>query len=463
MYCIECGAKNEDRAKFCMVCGSPMSQPESAPAAVLIPAQEEPSVVQEVVSPMPVPEAQPVTEVPIPQEQPKVTLQSKSNTGILCRILGVVLLLCAVVPHFLDSQLSPLFNVVAQYSAYSVSAYSVMLSTWNIGTLFSGFAYIALLVTGMGLLLNRQGLKKLLIVCLVACSVHTVCLLAVAGWITSAPGSVVSVFGNSNMVEAAEQLLQSVPAVREAFVDQLLMDILPLLIALAAAIIAFVFAARSAGEVRLSGKCDRGAASLCVLWPVLLIYNVFARASDTIAFDFFGSAAISANSCAENAISSELSDILWLAGLLAVLGGLWLRKRKTWQLWLPLAGTVALAVAIMAPQVLRFLELRGIPMDVMAMAHSLTQVRLITTVLETGILIYWYLVSARGQLPAWLQPILVLARSVAYILTNVLVVAILRSYELALLLSTVHACFVIIAVALPVSMARARRTRQTIQ
>jgi hypothetical protein len=117
----------------------------------------------------------------------------------------------------------------------------------------------------------------------------------------------------------------------------------------------------------------------------------------------------------------------------------------------------------MAPQVFRFLEIRGVPMDAMAMAHSLTQVRLITTVLETGILIYWYLVSARGQLPAWLQPILVLARSVAYILTNVLVVAILQSYELALLLSTVHACLVIIAVALPVSMARARRTRQTVR
>lgn len=463
MYCIECGTKNEDRAKFCMVCGSPMPQPETVPAvATLISAPEEPPVAQETV--IPVPEVQPVAEVPVSQEQPKYTPQTKSSTGIICRILGAVLLLCAILPHFLESQFSPfLQSMMAQYSANSVAAYSMLLTTRSIGTLFSGFAYIALLVAGMGLLLNRQGLKKLLIVCLVACSVHTVSLLAITGWITSAPGTVASLFGNSNLAEAAEQLFQSVPAVRDAFEDQLLTDILPLLIALAATIASLILAVRASEDVRLSGKCDRGAASLYVLWPLHLIFSIITRVADALGYEFFGNNMWAANSYANQAITTELSDILWLVTLLALLGGLWLRKRKTWQLWLPLAGTVALAVAVLSPSVFRSLELRGIPEEVMSSAFSLVQVLLVTTVLETGTLTYWYLASARGQLPAWLQPILVLARSVVYLLTSILVVTGFRSYELAMLLASVHACAAVIAIALPVSMARARRARQTIQ
>ncbi len=168
MFCTQCGAQQEDNARFCTVCGAALQQAEPTPVAVEQPAPapvvEQPAPAPVVEQPAPAPQ-QPVYTQPTQPAQPVYTQPAQPVYGqpvqpqqkvpgkglaIAGMVLGIVSLVTFWCYGFITGILAIVFGGVAKGKGYKggmgtagIVCGAISIGIWLVMFLIAGSAVAA--------------------------------------------------------------------------------------------------------------------------------------------------------------------------------------------------------------------------------------------------------------------------------------------------------------------------------
>ena len=370
MFCPHCRATLPEGSLFCAQCG------------------------QRIIA------VQPVQPTPVPAV--------KKPAGNLFRILLGVLYLLPMLLYIYIPTIYNLMSIAARnqlyaYGEISIAAFSIMQSVCNIidQALLLPVVLISA-IAGVALLMNRRGPGRIAILggvfhCITALGMLLMTVLYpilpqfTFGLYTSVPDVLENGAGQlfSHGIVAMRYVIYGLPVA---------------LISLTVAVLSFVYA-HIFKKNDLPRKMDRGVAALAIATPFAVLLPNFTTIALNLVFGTFGDDYLTAYSFAHN-ITAQLpvSPIL----LLVILTVLCMVSSK-WPYWLQtvpfvpvllIGGTAAgLVLPKTAPMV------GYIPESILELTVSFARTMIFEGMLLAVAYTLWAAASARGAVPAWLQPL----------------------------------------------------------